>query len=78
MRITTVTSNRAGREVTLYRPNQDRLSPYYGDRRRHLVISHPYGMAPVDILAAVADELDDAELVELAGALGLERPGGAA
>jgi hypothetical protein len=69
VRITLVSSNRAGSEVTVYRPNQDRLSPMYGDRRRHLVISAPHGMAPVDILAAIEGELDDAELVEATTAL---------
>jgi hypothetical protein len=72
VRITLVSSNRSDSTVGVYRPNQDRFSPLYGDRRRHLVISAPAGMKPTAILAAIADQLDDEELLEVADTFGLE------
>jgi hypothetical protein len=56
----------------VYRPHLDRFSPHFSDRRRHLVISAPYRVRPVAIVAAIADELTDDELTEVADALGLE------
>ena len=73
MRITTVHGRDRGTPVQVYRPHTDPHSPHYGDRRRHLVISAPYGMPTTAILAEIADELDDAELIEVAEAFGLER-----
>ncbi len=78
MRVTVVRTNRLHNEtVFVYRPNQDRFSPHFGERREHLVISAPSGMSDSAIVAAVAGRLSDAEVIGVCEALGLDRPGGA-
>ncbi len=81
MRITVVRTNRLSDEtVFVYRPNRDRFSPHFGERREHLVISAPTGMSDSAIVAAATDRLSDQEVISLCEALGLgttkDRPEG--
>jgi hypothetical protein len=71
MRVTLVFGSRTDRQVWVYRPNRDRFSPQYGDRRQHLAVGVPDGMGPVAILTAALPQLDEDEARALAEVLGL-------
>jgi hypothetical protein len=72
MRITVTSAPGRKGPVGTYWPAEDPNSPLFGDRRRWLVISAPWQMPASEILAAIADELTDEELTEVAEVLGLK------